>query len=259
MGMRMAENISYYLFTVISITFLTTYVGTTGDKGIILKALLIGAVVHFVTIPLIGALSDKVGRRPLYIAGAIGVAAWSWIFFDLIASKSETKILLAVVVGLILHALMYSPQAAFFSELFGTSVRYTGASVGYQLASIFAGALAPIIAIELLGPATNGAANVDSVAIYMTIASVITLVAVFFAKETAPHVAAPRPGARRGPDVTSTHVAPADAPLGHRPGRASVVRHRPARPPCRAGRPRTAWAASAARSSESRPAPCSCR
>ncbi|KRF36418.1 MFS transporter [Nocardioides sp. Soil805] len=185
MGMRMAENISYYLFTVISITFLTTYVGTTGDKGIILKALLIGAVVHFVTIPLIGALSDKVGRRPLYIAGAIGVAAWSWIFFDLIASKSESKILLAVVVGLVLHALMYSPQAAFFSELFGTSVRYTGASVGYQLASIFAGALAPIIAIELLGPATNGAANVDSVAIYMTIASVITLVAVFFAKETA--------------------------------------------------------------------------
>jgi MFS family permease len=185
MGMRMAENISYYLFTVISITFLTTYVGTTGDKSIILKALLIGAVVHFVTIPLIGALSDKVGRRPLYIAGAIGVAAWSWIFFDLIASKSETKILLAVVVGLILHALMYSPQAAFFSELFGTSVRYTGASVGYQLASIFAGALAPIIAIKLLGPATNGAANVDSVAIYMTIASVITLIAVFFAKETA--------------------------------------------------------------------------
>ncbi len=185
MGMRMAENISYYLFTVISITFLTTYVGTTGDKGIILKALLIGAVVHFVTIPLIGALSDRVGRRPLYIAGAVGVAAWSWIFFDLIASKSETKILLAVVVGLILHALMYAPQAAFFSELFGTSVRYTGASVGYQLASIFAGALAPIIAIKLLGPATNGAMNVDSVAIYMTIASVITLVAVFFAKETA--------------------------------------------------------------------------
>jgi metabolite-proton symporter len=185
MGMRMAENISYYLFTVISITFLTTYVGTTGDKGIILKALLIGAVVHFVTIPLIGALSDRVGRRPLYIAGAIGVAAWSWIFFDLVASRSEPKILLAVVVGLVLHALMYSPQAAFFSELFGTSVRYTGASVGYQLASIFAGALAPIIAIELLGPATNGAANVDSVAIYMTIASVITLVAVLFAKETA--------------------------------------------------------------------------
>mgnify|MGYP000208011151 CR=1 FL=1 len=79
--------------------------------------------------------------------GAVGVAAWSWVFFDLIASRSEGKIILAIVVGLVLHALMYSPQAAFFSELFGTSVRYTGASVGYQLASIFAGALAPIIAV----------------------------------------------------------------------------------------------------------------
>jgi metabolite-proton symporter len=184
MGMRMAENISYYLFTVISITFLTTYVGTTGDKSIILKALLIGAVVHFTAIPLLGALSDRVGRRPLYVVGAVGVAAWSWVFFDLITSKDESKIILAVVVGLILHAFMYAPQAAFFSELFGTSVRYTGASVGYQLASIFAGALAPIIAIKLLGAATEGDTNVDSVAIYMTIASVITLVAVYFAKET---------------------------------------------------------------------------
>ena len=197
MGMRMAENISYYLFTVISISFLTIYVGTTGDKSLILKALLIGSVVHFVTIPLIGALSDRVGRRPLYLAGAVGVAAWSWIFFDLMASLSEGKIILAVVVGLVLHALMYAPQAAFFSELFGTSVRYTGASVGYQLASIFAGALAPIIAIKLLGDAASGADNTAKVAIYMTIASVITIVAVLLAKETRAYLAAPRPGHER--------------------------------------------------------------
>ena len=86
--------------------------------------------------------------------------------------------------GLVLHALMYAPQAAFFSELFGTSVRYTGASVGYQLASIFAGALAPIIAIELLGDASEGVTNVPKVAIYMTIASVITIIAVLVAQET---------------------------------------------------------------------------
>ena len=184
MGMRMAENISYYLFTIISISFLTLYAGTADDKSLILTALLIGSVVHFVTIPLVGALSDRVGRRPLYLAGAVGVAAWSWIFFDLISSRSEGKIILAVVVGLVLHALMYAPQAAFFSELFGTSVRYTGASVGYQLASIFAGALAPIIAIRLLGSASEGTDNVNSVAIYMTVASVITIVAVLLAKET---------------------------------------------------------------------------
>ena len=184
MGMRMAENISYYLWTIISISFLTLYAGTADDKPLILKALLIGSVVHFVTIPLVGALSDRVGRRPLYLAGAVGVAAWSWVFFDLVASRSEPKIILAIVVGLALHALMYSPQAAFFSELFGTSVRYTGASVGYQLASIFAGALAPIIAIELLGDASDGVSNVPKVAVYMTIASVITIVSVLFAKET---------------------------------------------------------------------------
>ena len=178
MGMRMAENISYYIFTVISITFLTSYAG--GDKSVILKALLIGAAVHFVVIPTVGAVSDRIGRRPLYLAGAVGVAAWSFVFFDLVASKDEGKIILAVVVGLILHALMYAPQAAFFSELFGTSVRYTGASVGYQLASIFAGALAPIIALELLGES----GNTTAVAIYVSIASVLTIIAVLAAQET---------------------------------------------------------------------------
>jgi metabolite-proton symporter len=183
MGMRMAENIAYYLFTVISITFLTTYAGTSADKSIILTALLIGSVVQFFVIPLIGALSDRIGRRPLYLAGAIGVAVWSFVFFDLIATKSEPKIILAVVVGLILHALMYSPQAAFFAELFGTSVRYTGASVGYQLASILAGAPAPIIALKLLGDTSNP--NLGAVAIYMAIASALTVIAVLVAKETA--------------------------------------------------------------------------
>ena len=149
MGMRMAENISYYIFTVISITYAVDYLGL--DKDVILKALLIGAAIQFCAVPAIGALSDRVGRRPLYLAGAVGVGVWTFVFFDLLDTGSPTKILLAVVVGLLFHSLMYAPQAAFFSELFGTSVRYTGASVGYQLASIFAGALAPIIALKLLG------------------------------------------------------------------------------------------------------------
>ncbi|SNY61257.1 MFS transporter [Paractinoplanes atraurantiacus] len=183
MGMRLAENISYYLFTVISITFLTTYAGEKSDRDMILSALLIGSVVQFVVIPLIGAFSDRIGRRPLYLVGAVGVAVWSFFFFDLVGSRNEGLITLAVVVGLILHALMYAPQAAFFSELFGTSVRYTGASVGYQLASIFAGALAPIIAVRLLGSTDNP--NTTAVAIYMTIASVLTVISVLVTRETA--------------------------------------------------------------------------
>jgi len=180
MGMRLAENISYYLFTIVVITYVTTYLGQ--DKGVVLGALLIGAGMQFLLIPAVGALSDKVGRRPLYLVGAVGVGVWGFVFFNLIDSLSGPKILLAVAVGLFFHSLMYAPQAAFFSELFGTSVRYTGASVGYQLASIFAGALAPIIALELLG--TVEEKNTGAVGVYLAIASVITVIAVLLAKET---------------------------------------------------------------------------
>ena len=180
MGMRMAENISYYIFTVVSITYATTYIGV--EKSVVLKALLIGAAIQFVAVPAVGALSDRVGRRPLYLVGAVGVGVWTFVFFNLLDSKEPSLILFGVVVGLILHTFMYAPQAAFFSELFGTSVRYTGASVGYQLASIFAGALAPIIALKLLGDVEDG--NTTAVGVYVAIASVITIVAVLFAKET---------------------------------------------------------------------------
>jgi len=180
MGMRMAENISYYIFTVISITYAVDYLGL--DKDVILKALLIGATIQFCAVPAIGALSDRVGRRPLYLAGAVGVGIWTFVFFNLLDTGSSTKILLGVVVGLLFHSLMYAPQAAFFSELFGTSVRYTGASVGYQLASIFAGALAPIIALKLLGDVNDG--NTTAVGIYVAIAAAITVVSVLVAHET---------------------------------------------------------------------------
>ena len=180
MGMRMAENISYYIFTIVVISFAKDFADIGTD--LILQMLLIGAAFQFFLIPALGALSDRVGRRPLYTVGAIGVAVWTFFFFGLIESASAGQTLLAVTVGLFFHSLMYAPQAAFFSELFGTSVRYTGASVGYQLASIFAGALAPIIAVALLQ--TGDGMNTAAVGIYVTIAAAITLVAVFFAKET---------------------------------------------------------------------------
>ena len=180
MGMRMAENISYYVFTIVVITYVTTYLGA--PRNAVLGALLLGAGLQFLVIPLLGALSDRVGRRPLYLVGAIGVGVWGFVFFPLVDTLESGPILLAVLVGLFFHALMYAPQAAFFSELFGTSVRYTGASVGYQLASIFAGALAPIIALELLGPVD--ARNTFAVGVYLAIASVVTVVSVLLARET---------------------------------------------------------------------------
>ena len=196
MGMRMAENISYYIFTVVVLTYAAEFIAL--DKAIVLKALLIGAAIQFFVVPAIGALSDRVGRRPLYLFGAVGVGVWTFVFFDLVDTGSESKILLAVVVGLVLHSFMYAPQAAFFTELFGTSVRYTGASVGYQLASIFAGAMAPIIALKLLGDTSDG--NTTAVGIYVAIASVITVVAVLAAKETS------RSSLRHDRSVPKAHV-----------------------------------------------------
>ncbi|ROR92238.1 MFS transporter [Nocardioides aurantiacus] len=181
MGMRLAENTSYYIFTIIVITFVTTYDGQ--ERGPILQALLIGSVVHFVWIPIVGAVSDVVGRKPLYLAGAVGVAVWTlFFFFPLVESGTQGNLIIAVVVGLMLHGLMYAPQAAFFSELFGTSVRYTGASVGYQLASILAGAIAPIVALKLLGSVEES--NTFAVGLYITVTSVLTIIAVLAAKET---------------------------------------------------------------------------
>src|SRR5690606_2384782 len=180
MGMRLAENISYYIFTVISISYLKDYLDTDGSLGT--QAVLIGSAVQVIAIPLIGIASDRFGRKPFYLAGAIGVGVWTFVFFGMLDSASGGMVALAVTIGLLFHALMYSPQAAFFSELFGTSVRYSGASIGYQLASVAAGALAPIVAIALLGDVNDP--NDVAVGIYVAIASVLPIISVLFARET---------------------------------------------------------------------------
>ncbi|MFE0102431.1 MFS transporter [Streptomyces sp. NPDC059009] len=177
-GTRFGENISYYILT----SFLLVYVTTHLDlpRGTALNAVLIGSAVHFVTIPLWGALSDRIGRRPVSLIGSVGMAGWAFAFFALLDSKSFPVITLSVTVGLLLHGAMYGPQAAFISEMFDTKVRYSGASMGSQLASIVAGALAPIIAVELLK-------DYDSslpVALYVSLAAVVTTVTVVVAKET---------------------------------------------------------------------------
>ena len=91
-----------------------------------------------------GALSDRFGRRPVYLLGAAGVGVWAFAFIALVNTRSFPMLVLAVVGGLLFHGAMYGPQAAFLSELFGTKVRYSGVSIGYQLASILAGGLAPL-------------------------------------------------------------------------------------------------------------------
>jgi MFS family permease len=178
MGARFAENVCYYVFTLFVLTYATEEVGLS--KAFVLNAVLAASAIHFLAILAWGAASDRVGRRPIYLFGAAGVGIWGFVFFPLADTGSFFLIMLAVTGGLIFHAAMYGPQAAFFSELFGTRVRYSGASIGYQLASVFAGSLAPIIAVALL--AEFGSAL--PVSLYLLGASLLTLVAVALARET---------------------------------------------------------------------------
>jgi MFS family permease len=129
-------------------------------------------------------LSDEVGRRPVYLCGALFLAAFAFPFFWLVETKVVALVWLAIVLGMIGHAAMYGPQAAFFSELFGTNVRYSGASIGYQLASPFAGGMAPLIATALLQ--WSGDASWP-VSIYLIGTAVLTISSVLLADETFQH------------------------------------------------------------------------
>ncbi|MEW1776994.1 MFS transporter [Streptomyces sp. NPDC086777] len=178
MGARMAENISYYVITAFVLVYATTSAGVSEQTA--LNAVLIGSAVHFAVIPAWGALSDRVGRRPVYLVGAAGIGLWMFPFFALADTGRFGYLVLAVTVGLVLHGAMYAPQAAFFAEMFATRMRYSGASVGAQFASVAAGAPAPLVATALL--ADYGSST--PIALYVIAASVLTLIAVGVAKET---------------------------------------------------------------------------
>jgi metabolite-proton symporter len=178
MGARMGENISYYVIT----SFILVYVVETLKlpKSTALSAVLIGSAVELAAIPLWGALSDRVGRRPVYLFGAIGMAVWVFVFFAMLGSRSAGSIIVATTIALVLHGAMYGPQAAFFSELFGTRVRYSGSSIGYQLASILAGGLAPLVATALLA----AFASATPIALYVAAGAAISVLAVALSRET---------------------------------------------------------------------------
>jgi len=177
-GLRVGENISYYILTVFSLSFLVDVAAET--RSLALNALLIGAAVQFFAIPLFARLSDRIGRRPVYALGGFGLAAWSFAFFPLMESGSFAAIVAAIVVGLVLHSAMYGPQAAFITELFPTRIRYSGVSIAYQLTSIVAGSLAPIIALMLY----EAYESAVPVAIYVGLACLVSGVTALLARET---------------------------------------------------------------------------
>jgi metabolite-proton symporter len=177
-GLRVGENIVYYVLTVFSLTFLVDV--ASESRSLALDALLIGAAVQFVSIPLLATLSDRIGRRPVYAFGGFAMAVFIFLFFPMLASGNNALIILAIVVGLVLHASMYAPQAAFITELFPTRIRYSGVSIAYQLTAIFAGSLAPIIALWLYKDLHSSL----PVSIYVAVACAISGVSALLARET---------------------------------------------------------------------------
>ncbi|GAA0460799.1 MFS transporter [Paractinoplanes deccanensis] len=178
MAARIGTDVAFYTFTLYVLTYITGTLGLPRSAG--LAAVLIGSAFQLALIPAFGALSDRVGRRPVYAAGAAAAAGWAFAFFPLLDTGNRAVIVLAVVVALATHAAMYGPQAAFIVELFSTRLRYSGASMGYQIAGILGGALAPIVSIKLV-QVTGSAFAVSA---YVLAALLVTLIALWFAPET---------------------------------------------------------------------------
>jgi len=178
MGMRFGENTMYYLVVTFSITYLKVHVHA--NTKIILWWLLAAHAVHFVIIPLAGRLSDRFGRRPIYFVGAVLACTWGFFAFPMMDSRRNMIIMTAIIIGLVFHGLMYAVQPAAMAEMFPTRMRYSGVSLGYQVTSIVAGSLAPIIAIRLLETYKSAV----PISWYLAGAAAVSGVAALAARET---------------------------------------------------------------------------
>jgi MFS family permease len=194
-GSRFIEQAPFYLFATFAVTYGVDKLLL--DKTMILNSITVAAVLEVFTIPLFGYLSDRVGRRLWYLIGCVLMLAFAFPYFLLMNTKSTALVVLAIVLSLaFFHSWVYGPQAAMIAERFRTRSRYSGASLGYQLAAPFAGGLAPIIALLLLNGKTTlgalglskvevniGSGSWQAVAIYMVVLAVISFLSVLGLKE----------------------------------------------------------------------------
>ncbi|HKC42340.1 MAG TPA: MFS transporter [Burkholderiales bacterium] len=168
---RMGEQAPFYIFTAFIFSYATTTLDTSRD--FVLSAVLAASVLSFFTIPFFGHLSDRFGRKRVYLIGAAVTGVFGFVYFALLDTMVPAWIFLAIAVSLIPHDLMYGPQAALIAESFTGRLRYSGASMGYQLASVIAGGPAPLIAAALFAHFHSGYA----IAVYILGCSLVSLAA----------------------------------------------------------------------------------
>lgn len=177
MGLRVGENILYYMVVTFSITYLA-HVGV--DTTRILALLFCAHLLHVLIIPPIGALADRIGRRPVYLIGAGLTMLWPFLAFRLFDSGHSGIILAAILAGMVVHAFMYAPQPAIMAEMFPTRMRYSGVSLGYQVTAIFAGSWAPLIGASLLRAYDSW----EPIAIYILVAGAISFGSALILRES---------------------------------------------------------------------------
>ena len=189
--LRMAEQAPFYIFTAFVFAYATSTLKMSRD--FVLAAVLVASVVSFVTIPLSGHISDLIGRRKMYLIGAVVTGLFGFLYFGMLATAIPWLIFVAIVLSLIPHDMMYGPQAALIAEAFTPRLRYSGASLGYQLASIIAGGPAPLIATALFAEYQSGYA----IAIYIALCAVVSVISTAFMPDYT------------GKDISAEYDAPA--------------------------------------------------
>ena len=177
MGLRFGENILYYMVVTFSITYLHH---REVDTTRILALLFLAHILHVVVIPVVGSLADRVGRRPVYLAGAALTLVWPFVAFPMFDTGTTPMILGAIMLGLAVHGLMYAAQPAIMTEMFPTRMRYSGVSLGYQVTALVAGSWAPLIGTALLRQWDSWV----PIAWYVLASGLVSLVAALVMRET---------------------------------------------------------------------------